>query len=280
MTCPVVIADDQPVVVAGVETILKKHRYAVIARVNDTDTLLQVMEEADCEVLVTDLCLPDGRQADGVALIRRIRAIRPDVGIVVMTHLAHVATLRLLLDLGVAALFDKRANLRDMPAAVHSASVGRTFLSPAIRRAFLMADRASARRSNSLSPREVAVLRAYAQGLSLLDISTRMVRSIKTISRQKRSAMNKLGLENDAQLYQYLANVRAGLVDGFGEYDDEEHAVDPQVDPLDTDRDGAGAVTVSLAAATTPPGKTTATSLKVASAPVDKESTGALAGGA
>jgi two-component system, NarL family, captular synthesis response regulator RcsB len=277
MTCPVVIADDQPVVVAGVETILKKHRYTVVARVHDTDTLLQVMEDVDCEVLVTDLCLPDGRQADGVALIRRIRIIRPDVGIVVMTHLANVATLRLLLDLGVAALFDKRANLRDMPSAVHSASLGRTFLSPAIRRAFLAADRANACRNNSLSPREVAVLRAYSQGLSLADIGARMLRSIKTISRQKRSAMTKLGLQNDAQLYQYLANMRAGLIDGFTEFDDEEDAIDPEAGLPETD-EHEGMLAAALAAP--PAAGVTAAAAKTTSAPADRESTGALAGSA
>ena len=76
---------------------------------------------------------------------------------------------------------------------------------------------------NPLTQRELDVLRAYAQGMSLIDISRLMERSIKTISRQKRTAMVKLGLKNDAQFYQYLANVRAGLVDDFmsAGYDDD-----------------------------------------------------------
>nr|WP_279588186.1 LuxR C-terminal-related transcriptional regulator [Luteibacter anthropi] len=60
-----------------------------------------------------------------------------------------------------------------------------------------------------LSPREVEVLRAFAEGFSLSDIAGAMGRSFKTISRQKRSAMGKLGLANDAQLYQFLAGVTA-----------------------------------------------------------------------
>jgi two-component system, NarL family, captular synthesis response regulator RcsB len=215
MTSPVVIADDQPVVVAGVEAALKKHLYTVVATVNDTDTLLQTLGEVDCEVLIVDPFMPDGAHADSVGLVRRIRALRPDIGIVVMSRLNNLPALRYMLDIGVAALFDKSASLRGITMAVHAASIGRSFLSPAVRRAFRDMDRVEAEDgpARQLTPREVDVLRAYARGLSLAEVSQLMIRSIKTISRQKRSAMLKLGLRNDAQFYQYLAHVRSGLIE-------------------------------------------------------------------
>ncbi|MGN6482357.1 response regulator [Luteibacter sp.] len=233
MTIPVVIADDQPVVAAGVETVLKKHSYRVVACVNDTDTLVETLADVDVEVVVADPNMPVGRHPDGVSLVRRIRTIRPDVGIVVMSRLDNVANLRLMLDLGVAALLDKRTALRGIPAAVHAASIGRRFLSPAVRRAFREVDEANARRDahERLTQREIAVLRAYARGLSLAEVARLMTRSIKTISRQKRSAMLKLGLRNDAQLYQYLVNVRSGLVESFLLGEEHEAVLAAACDP-------------------------------------------------
>jgi two-component system capsular synthesis response regulator RcsB len=217
MTIAIVIADDEPVVVAGLEAVLLRNNFHVVACTNDTDTLVHTLAEVECDVLVAGMWMPDGDHPDGLALIQRIRESHPQLGIVVLTHVVHPAELRLLLDAGVSALFDRRASMRDIPLAVHAASVGRAFLSPAIRRALAALDRARARgdRKVALTRRELDVLRAYSQGLSLLDISQQMARSVKTISRQKRSAMAKLGLENDAQFYQYLINVRAGLVDCF-----------------------------------------------------------------
>ena len=211
MTCTVIIADDHPVVVAGVETVLTAHRYTIMARAYDTDTLLRDITENPCDVLVTDFSMPDGTHPDGMPMIRRIRSLRPDVGIVVLTMLSNPAILRTLLDMGVAAIFDKRTNLKDIPGAVHAADVGRCYLSPAVRRLFHPADCADQRNDLDarLSPREVEVLRAFAEGFSLSDIAGAMGRSFKTISRQKRSAMGKLGLANDAQLYQFLAGVTA-----------------------------------------------------------------------
>jgi two-component system capsular synthesis response regulator RcsB len=217
MQSTVIIADDHPVVVAGVETILKSHRYDIVARAHDTDALFDALIEHPCDVIVTDFSMPDGSRPDGMPMIRRVRAMRPDTGIVVLTMLSNPAILRSLLDMGVAAIFDKRTSLRDIPVAVHAANMGRSYLSPAVRRLFHETDCADAddELGTRLSPREVEVLRAYAQGYQLADIASSMGRSFKTISRQKRSAMAKLGLVNDAQLYQYLAGVRAGTLDDW-----------------------------------------------------------------
>ncbi|MET0255210.1 MAG: response regulator [Luteibacter sp.] len=218
MPSTVIIADDHPVVVAGVETILKSHRYDIVARAYDTDALFDALADHPCDVVVTDFSMPEGSRPDGMPMIRRIRALRPDVGIVVLTMLSNPAILRGLLDMGVASIFDKRTNLRDIPVAVHAADVGRSYLSPAVRRLFHETDCATEEEEDlttRLSPREVEVLRAYAQGYELTDIAASMGRSFKTISRQKRSAMAKLGLLNDAQLYQYLAGVRAGALDDW-----------------------------------------------------------------
>ncbi|WP_369930412.1 response regulator [Xanthomonas sp. NCPPB 2632] len=222
MPSTVIIADDHPVVVAGVETILRSHRYDIVARAHDTDALFDALTDHPCDVVVTDFSMPEGSRPDGMPMIRRIRALRPDTGIVVLTMLSNAAILRSLLDMGVAALFDKRTSLRDIPVAVHAADVGRCYLSPAIRRLFHETDCSPTDKElvTRLSPREVEVLRAYAQGYQLAEIARAMGRSFKTISRQKRSAMLKLGLANDAQLYQYLAGVRAGMLDDWSPADE------------------------------------------------------------
>jgi two-component system capsular synthesis response regulator RcsB len=54
-----------------------------------------------------------------------------------------------------------------------------------------------------LSRREAEVIRMFAQGRSLTEIAALTHRSIKTVSRQKRSAMDKLGLSSDGQLFEY-----------------------------------------------------------------------------
>nr|WP_255557917.1 LuxR C-terminal-related transcriptional regulator [Dyella sp. ASV24] len=55
----------------------------------------------------------------------------------------------------------------------------------------------------ALSKRETEVLRLFASGFTVTEIAGQLNRSVKTISRQKMDAMNKLGLKNDLDVYAY-----------------------------------------------------------------------------
>ena len=60
-----------------------------------------------------------------------------------------------------------------------------------------------------LSSKEAHVLHLIALGLSVSDIAEQDGRSVKTISAQKRSAMRKLKLRTDMELYEYIRHVGA-----------------------------------------------------------------------
>ncbi|MDF3981115.1 response regulator transcription factor [Luteibacter sp. PPL554] len=204
----VLVADGQPLVAAGVKAVLRSHRHRVVGAAHDTDTLFAHLRDTACDLLVTELSLPSGVMPDGMPMIRRIRRQHPQVRIVLLTALAQPAVLRALRDLGVVAVFDKRSDLKHLPMAVHAAMIGRDYLSPASRHP-TPASPPGRGLGSGLTPRERDVLDAYAQGHGLDAIAHTMGRSIKTISRQKRSAMAKLGLANDAQFYRYLAGLHA-----------------------------------------------------------------------
>lgn len=54
----------------------------------------------------------------------------------------------------------------------------------------------------TLSQRELEVMRLYATGRCITEIAQQLNRSVKTISHQKKSAMEKLGARNDMELFQ------------------------------------------------------------------------------
>ena len=57
--------------------------------------------------------------------------------------------------------------------------------------------------SFALSPREIEVVRLFASGMSVSEISARLNRSVKTVSSHKISALRKLGAACDADLIDY-----------------------------------------------------------------------------
>ncbi|MCY1180093.1 Transcriptional regulatory protein RcsB [compost metagenome] len=56
-----------------------------------------------------------------------------------------------------------------------------------------------------VTPRELEVVRLYVNGMTMTDIAQHLNRSIKTISTQKISAIRKLGLGGEAELFAYAS---------------------------------------------------------------------------
>jgi two-component system capsular synthesis response regulator RcsB len=54
---------------------------------------------------------------------------------------------------------------------------------------------------SALTPKEQEVIRCFITGMTVTEISEKFKRSLKTISGQKQSAMRKLGLKADHELF-------------------------------------------------------------------------------
>jgi len=186
----ILVADDHPAALLGIcATLERTGSYTVVGQARTTDELLELVENIDAEVLVTDFSMPIGTEADGLHLLGRI--------------LRHTATLKALLRIGVIGLVDKHGPLQDISKAIDRAMVGRAFLSHAYA---IQLDPAASRPpqcDDLLSAHEVEVIRRFAGGTSLADIAVLLHRSRKTISRQKRDAMRKLQLKSDTELIDY-----------------------------------------------------------------------------
>ena len=59
----------------------------------------------------------------------------------------------------------------------------------------------------TLSPRELEVVRLYVGGMKTSEVARHLKRSVNTVSTQKHSAMRKLGVKSDSELFDY-ANTR------------------------------------------------------------------------
>lgn len=196
----VFLADDHPVVLMGARAALELSRVArVIGEARSTDEVLRELPSQQCDVLVTDLSMPNGSMPDGVEFIRTIRQTHPLLPIVVMTMMGNAGILSQLLTLGILGLVDKADDMESLPVAVRSAAARRLFVSFELR-SLLDAHQGGQKK---LSPRESEVVQLLASGQSVTQIAERLGRSLKTVSRQKMEAMHKLGLTSNAELFQY-----------------------------------------------------------------------------
>ncbi|MEI2260032.1 response regulator transcription factor [Stenotrophomonas indicatrix] len=198
------IADDHPVIRLGLRKILAQMGHAVVGEANTPSGLLELAASVAPDVVITDINMPGGTHADGIALIRSLRIVLPTAPVIALTmadndHLFHLLRLA-----GANVVIKKSATIDDLPSVIESLLCDHHIAGPP---SIATAHRqASSAPLDNLSAREVDVVRQLAMGLSVTQIAQRHCRRAATVSKQKHAAMRKLGVLTELDLYTLLAS--------------------------------------------------------------------------
>lgn len=200
----VIIADDHPIVRVGQRVVIEASGTCkVVGEANGPDQLLALVASTPCDVIVTDFAMPGDQQADGYSLLGLLHRQYPMLPVVLVTMFANVATLRAAFSHGARAIVAKSASARELPQALKIVMLGKPFVSECLRLQLDMASVAQPTETPQLSGKEREVVRMLASGMTVSQIAARVNRSISTISKQKSTAMNRLCISTDVDLFVY-----------------------------------------------------------------------------
>lgn len=158
------------------------------------------------DVMILDLSMP---VVDGFEVLRRVRELRLDVKVVVLSMHKDSGSVRRALDLGVDGYLLKEEAFDDLARAIESVVSGRRFLSPRVRAvANRMADEPA---PEKLTSRERQVVSLIAVGKSTREIAEALGIGVKTVETHRQHVMDKLGFRKTAQIAVYAA--KEGLVE-------------------------------------------------------------------
>lgn len=207
----VVIADDHPIVLLGVREIIQRDgRYTVVGEAVSSTELIDQLRKHQPKLLITDFNMPgDATYGDGLKLIEYVLRNFPLTEVLVLTMVSNSLILKRLQELGVAGVIQKNHLHQEIEKALTALRRQRRYISPTTE-ARSVIDRLGQveDRFQSLSPRELEVLRLFVTGLTVSDIARQLCRSNKTVSAQKVSAMRKLDVDTDQALLTYCIETR------------------------------------------------------------------------
>ncbi|WP_334000590.1 response regulator transcription factor [Burkholderia gladioli] len=107
-TFNVLIADDHPLVVTGVESALRDLRsMRIVGTAGNSTQIVERLGREACDLLITDFVMPDGRYNDGLTMLTYIRSHFPDLPVIVFTAVDGIALTGELTRLGVKAIVNK-----------------------------------------------------------------------------------------------------------------------------------------------------------------------------
>ncbi|MFB9126180.1 response regulator transcription factor [Paraburkholderia dipogonis] len=201
-----IIADDHPLVLLAIENLMNGYpNMQIVGRAADATELFAEIDRRSCDLVLMDLYMPGGSDGSGLEAVRQFKTRYPDIALVVLTMETEAAELQKVISLGVEGLVSKRDRIDLIHVAVITALAREYYVGPAVRA--LIADATAIQRLDYvrkiLSRRELEVFTQYASGYGVTEIAVRLERSVKTISAQKCTAMRKLALRSDAELFRF-----------------------------------------------------------------------------
>jgi DNA-binding NarL/FixJ family response regulator len=167
----VLIADDEPLVRAGIHAVLETAADIVVAaQVGDGRAAVEAALACRPDVALVDIKMP---VLDGLAAIGEIRRRVPSVQTVILTSFGTQPNAQRAIQAGASGFALKSSAPDELIGAVRAAHAGQAYLSPEITRlvldmiphADLARERAAAARLAALSPRESQVMALIAEGL-------------------------------------------------------------------------------------------------------------------
>jgi NADP-reducing hydrogenase subunit HndA len=93
----ILVVDDELVVIKSAERVLKSEGYSVEGALGGREAILKIGQES-FDLVFTDLKMPE---VDGITLIRWIKKMKPEIGIVIITGYPSQDTIKEALELGI-----------------------------------------------------------------------------------------------------------------------------------------------------------------------------------
>lgn len=198
----VLLADDEPLIRAGLATILQASGSITI--VGEVSTGKQAVAEAQRlqpDVICMDIRMPDG---DGLEATRLIQQLDPTPAVIVITTFDLDEYVFGALEAGACGILLKDSPMDALVEGVQRAALGEGLVDAALTRRviteFTRRKMTIAPDTSTLTPRELDCVVQLCRGLSNNDIASELYLEPSTVKTHLSSAMSKTGAENRVQL--------------------------------------------------------------------------------
>ena len=200
----VLLADDHLIVRAGLRRIIEESDdIEVIAEADDGKSAIQLAREKSPDVAVVDISMPG---LDGLEVISQLKIYLPDLPIIILTMHEEEQYVVRAIEAGAMGYVTKRSAPEHIVKAIHHVLGGAPYLTAEASEALALrvAKGASGKSTlDSLSNRELQVLRRLAMGHTNHEIASAYGISTKTVDTYRSRLLKKLNLRNNAELSRF-----------------------------------------------------------------------------
>lgn len=209
MSIRLLIADDHPVVRAGLEFLVSNSGIEVVAQAQNGNEAQSLAQQYHPDVMVLDVRMPD---ADGMTCLTNLHAAQPHLPVIMFSESSNPTYVARALAMGAAGFLSKASTPNHIVESIKKVAAGESlWTGEEMRRVkgSLSATRLDTMLDVPLTKRESEVLKQLSLGLSNKEIALALSISYETVKEHVQHVLRKLGVSDRTQAAVWA--VRNGL---------------------------------------------------------------------
>ena len=212
MSIRIILADDHIILRHGLSKSLQMEKdIEVIAQANNGRTAVELVQELSPDVIIMDIGMPD---LNGIEATRQIVKNSPKVRVIGLSMHSAKKFIVEMFKAGASGYLLKDCEFDELVNAIRTVASGKNYISPSISNILVetcVNDDPKKQKSafSTLTKREREVLQLITEGKTTKQTAKRLHISPKTVEVHRLNIMNKLDIDNMAQLTKYA--IQEGL---------------------------------------------------------------------
>lgn len=204
----ILLVDDHEIVRRGLKQLLaEEFPDAVFGEANRVPAARELIAQKKWNLVLLDINLPGG---SGLELLAEVKQLCPSAAVLMLSSYPEEEFAVRAFKLGAAGYLTKASVADEMVTAVRRVLAGGKYVSAALaeKLATALGTPSSQALHETLSPRELEVLRLVASGKTIKEIAAGFSLSEKTIATYRTRVSEKLGLSTNVELARYALQHR------------------------------------------------------------------------
>jgi two-component system, NarL family, response regulator NreC len=216
MSIRIILADDHVILRHGLSKSLQmENDIEVIAQANDGRSTVQLAQELSPDIIIMDIGMPD---LNGIEATRQIVKNSPKIKVIALSMHSAKKFIVEMFKAGASGYLLKDCEFDELVNAIRTVASGNKYISPSISNILVetcVTDEPNKKESafTTLTRREREILQLLAEGRTTKQIAKRLHISPKTVEVHRLNLMNKLNIDNVAQLTKYAIQEGLTLLD-------------------------------------------------------------------
>ncbi len=204
----ILIVDDHAIVRQGLKQIVEKSgEMQVVADAENGISALRKIREVECDVVLLDISMPD---MNGLDVLKQIHAEKPNLPVLIVSIYSEDQYAMRLIKAGAAGYLTKETPPPELINALLRVAGGKKYISPVVAEILAeeIGDAGNKLPHQSLSDREYQIFMLLASAQTVTEVADALSLSVKTVSTYRSRILDKMHLNNNAELMHYAVNYR------------------------------------------------------------------------